>query len=283
MPHIEDQDGFDKAVRANVSAALAEDVGSGDLSAALIDPSTQARARVITRDQGVFCGQPWVIEVARQVDARLQITFRVADGDAIQPDQVLFEVEGPAASLLTAERNMLNFVQLLSGTATLTRHYVELLHGTATRLLDTRKTVPGLRAAQKYAVRCGGGHNHRMGLYDAYLIKENHITAAGSISAAVAAANHKSPDTKVEVEVETLAQLDEAIAAGVDIAMLDNFSLAQTRLAVAQAAGRIQLESSGGIDEKTITDIARTGVDYISIGVLTKTVAPLDLSMRFIP
>jgi nicotinate-nucleotide pyrophosphorylase (carboxylating) len=281
LPPI-DTEAFIQAVQTNVAAALAEDVGSGDLSAKLINPQTTATARVITRHVGVFCGVPWVNEVARQVDERLQIEWAVADGDQVAADQTLFTVTGPAATLLTAERNMLNFVQLLSGTATLTRHYVQLIEGTSARLLDTRKTVPGLRVAQKYAVRCGGGFNHRMGLFDAFLIKENHIAAAGSITAAVSEARKLSDRVSVEVEVETLEQLDEAIAAGADIAMLDNFSLETTVVAVKHARGKIQLEASGGIDESTITDIARTGVDYISIGNLTKNVTPLDLSMRFI-
>jgi nicotinate-nucleotide pyrophosphorylase (carboxylating) len=276
------------AITGNVRAALAEDVGSGDLSAALIAPDQRARARVITREDGVFCGAPWVRETCAQLGGAIEVTFAVEDGAAVGAGQTLFTLEGPAPVMLTAERTMLNFVQLLSGTATATRHYVRLIEGTAATLLDTRKTVPGLRQAQKYAVRCGGGSNHRMGLYDAFLIKENHIAAAGSIGAAVSRARALRPDSPVEVEVETLDQLAEAIASGADIAMLDNFSLELTGQAVALAAarptarGRIRLEASGGIDEQTITDIARTGVDYISLGIITKQVLPLDLSMRFI-
>jgi nicotinate-nucleotide pyrophosphorylase (carboxylating) len=276
------------AITENVRAALAEDVGSGDISAALIAPDRQARARVITREDGVFCGAPWVRETCAQLGGSIRVDMAVEDGATVTANRTLFTLEGPAPVLLTAERTMLNFVQLLSGTATATRHYARLIEGTNAQLLDTRKTIPGLRQAQKYAVRCGGGHNHRMGLYDAFLIKENHIAAAGSIGGAVAAARALRPDHPVEVEVETLTELEEGIAAGADIAMLDNFSLAETRQAVALAAARatdrerIRLEASGGIDERTITEIARTGVDYISLGIITKQVIPLDLSMRFV-
>jgi nicotinate-nucleotide pyrophosphorylase (carboxylating) len=274
---------LEKAVRANVAAALAEDVGSGDITAALIDADEVARARVITREPGVFCGAPWVVETCRQVDERLSVTFEVEDGAAVAPGQTLFLVDGPARGMLTAERTMLNFVQLLSGTATRTHAYARLIGHTRARLLDTRKTVPGLRLAQKYAVHCGGGHNHRIGLFDQYLIKENHIAAAGGIGPAVRTARRQGPaGVLVEVEVETLAQLDEAIAAGADIALIDNFSLEDTRAAVRSAAARIRLEASGGINEDTITEIAETGVDYISTGDLTKQVTPLDLSMRFV-
>lgn len=270
-----------RAVEENVSRALAEDRGSGDVSALLLPDDKTANATVITREEGVFCGQAWVDETARQVDDRIAVTWQVQDGHAVAANDTLFSLSGPAASLLTAERTMLNFVQLLSGTATRTRRYVRLLEGLQTRLLDTRKTIPGMRIAQKYAVTQGGGHNHRIGLFDAFLLKENHIHAAGSITHAVQAARQKNPELTLEVEVETLEQLTEAISAGADIAMLDNFTLEDTRLAVARAAGKIKLEASGGIDETAITDIAATGVDYISIGDLTKTVTPLDLSMRF--
>jgi nicotinate-nucleotide pyrophosphorylase (carboxylating) len=270
-----------QAVRANVRNALAEDVGSGDISAELIPPDTHARARVITREDGVFCGAPWVSETAAQLGG-IGVEFAVADGDRVQANQPLFTVQGPARALLTAERTMLNFVQLLSGTATQTARYVELIRGTATRLLDTRKTVPGLRLAQKYAVRCGGGHNHRIGLFDAFLIKENHIAAAGTITAAITRARQLHPERILEVEVETLDQLRQAIVEGADIALLDNFNLADTRAAVALAQGSIQLEASGSIDAATIRALAETGVDYISVGLITKQVIPLDLSMRFI-
>ncbi len=270
------------AIAANVRTALAEDVGTGDVTAALIAADAVATARVITREPGVFCGAPWVRETCRQVDAGVQIDFTVADGDTIAANQVLFRLEGPARALLTAERTLLNFVQLLSGTATLTRRYVDLLAGTGTRLLDTRKTIPGLRAAQKYAVRCGGGSNHRQGLYDAFLVKENHIAAAGGIRKAIERARALNEALTLEVEVENLAQLKEVIAGGADIAMLDNFSLDDTRSAVRAASGRIKLEASGGIDEARIRSIAETGVDYISLGIVTKQVLPLDLSMRFV-
>ena len=269
-------------VTANVAAALAEDLGAEDVSAALIPASTTAHARVITREDGVFCGAPWVVETVRQVDPDITITWHVEDADSVSANQTLFELRGSARSLLSAERTMLNFVQLLSGTSTKTAKYVRLINQTNTVLLDTRKTIPGLRVAQKYAVTCGGGSNHRMGLFDAYLLKENHIAAAGSITAAVSAARAQHPELPLEVETENLDELEQAIAAGADIAMIDNFSLADTSTAVAMAKGKIKLEASGGIDEKTITDIAATGVDYISIGEVTKNIDPLDLSMRFI-
>jgi nicotinate-nucleotide pyrophosphorylase (carboxylating) len=269
-------------VTANVAAALAEDLGTEDVSAALIPASTAAHARVITREDGVFCGAPWVVETVRQVDPDITITWHVEDADSVSANQTLFELRGPARSLLSAERTMLNFVQLLSGTSTKTAKYVRLINQTNTVLLDTRKTIPGLRVAQKYAVTCGGGSNHRMGLFDAYLLKENHIAAAGSITAAVSAARAQHPELALEVETENLDELEQAITAGADIAMIDNFSLADTSTAVAMANGKIKLEASGGIDEKTITDIAATGVDYISIGEVTKNIDPLDLSMRFI-
>ncbi len=270
------------AAQANARAALAEDVGSGDISANLIPPARTAIAHIITRNPGVFCGQLWVDAVAQQVDKDIEVTWHVNDGDAVVANQQLFSFAGPAASLLTAERSALNFVQLLSGTATRTAHYAALLSDSKTKLLDTRKTIPGLRLAQKYAVRCGGGSNHRIGLFDAYLLKENHIAAAGSITAAVAAARANHGDKPVEVEVENLAELDEAIAAGADIAMIDNFSLQDTETAVAVAAGKIKLEASGGINEQTLAAIAATGVDFISTGELTKTILPMDLSMRFV-
>ena len=271
-----------EAVARNVSDALKEDIGAGDVSAQLIPAGELAAAQVITRQEGVFCGLPWVVETARQVDPNISVDARVADGDRVRADQTLLRLTGPAASMLTAERTMLNFVQLLSGTATRTAAYCDLLRGSSTVLLDTRKTIPGLRIAQKYAVTCGGGRNHRLGLYDAYLLKENHIAAAGSITAAIAEARKANPGMLLEVEVENLQELDEAIAAGADIAMVDNFSITDTVTAVERAAEKIKLEASGGIDEKSITEIAATGVDYISIGDLTKNIDPLDLSMRFV-
>lgn len=280
MGDIKPQD-FAASVAANVQRALSEDLGTGDISAELIDSSEQATARVITRQPGVFCGKPWVEEICRQLDSNIEVRWSVNDGDAVEPDQELFLLNGSARSLLTLERTILNFVQLLSGTATLTRRYVELMGNTDSKLLDTRKTIPGLRLAQKYAVRCGGGHNHRLGLFDAFLIKENHIAAAGGISQAVLRARSQHPEIPVEVEVESLLELNEAMDAGADTALIDNFSLADIRTAVRVSRGTLKLEASGGIDEKTIRDIAATGVDYISIGNLTKQILPLDLSMRF--
>ena len=268
-------------VTENVRRALLEDVGPGDISAELIDPQANASARVITRSPGIFCGKPWVEETIKQVDANVRLDWHVEDGDAISANMPLFDLSGAARSLLTAERTMLNFVQLLSGTATRTAEYVALIRDTDTTLLDTRKTLPGLRIAQKYAVSCGGGQNHRIGLFDAFLLKENHISAAGSITNAVARARALHPNRDVEVEVESIRELKEAIAAGADIAMIDNFTLEETKEAVDLAKGEIKLEASGGINANSITDIASTGVDYISIGDLTKTVTPLDLSMRF--
>lgn len=273
---------INEAARLNVAAALQEDIGDGDVSAQLIVADITATAQVITRDQGIFCGKPWVIATIEQVDPQIHLSWKVDDGDRLEPEQLLFELTGPAQRLLTAERTMLNFVQLLSGTASKTAAYVALVSQSPTKILDTRKTIPGLRIAQKYAVTCGGGENHRLGLYDAYLLKENHIAAAGSIHAAVHNARQANPSMPVEVEVENLDELRQAIDAGADIAMVDNFTLAQTREAVALGKGCIKLEASGGIDETSITDIAATGVDYISIGKLTKDVDPLDLSMRFI-
>ena len=273
---------FTQAVQENVRAALAEDLAQyHDVSAALIPKDVIAQATVITRQKGIFCGQAWVVETAQQVDAGITIEWQVADGDAVVADQALFRLHGCAQSLLTAERTMLNFVQLLSGTATKTAQFRELIRDYDTTLLDTRKTIPGLRAGQKYAVQCGGASNHRLGLFDAYLLKENHIAACHGITRAVQNARQAHPEMSVEVEVETLDELREAIAAGADIAMIDNFSLTDTCTAVDLAKDQIKLEASGGINEKSIKEIAATGVDYISIGELTKNIDPLDLSMRF--
>ena len=269
-------------VQDNVRKALLEDVADGDVSAALIAENTTAHARVITREAGVWCGVPWVEATLAAVDDQAEIRWHVGDGDLLEPNQTLFEAKGRARSLLTAERTMLNFAQLLSGTATVARRYADLIRHTSAHVLDTRKTVPGLRLAQKYAVLCGGGWNHRIGLYDAYLLKENHIMAAGSITQAVAEAQRLRPGLPVEVEVETIEQMEEAIAAGAETVMLDNFDLERTRQAVVQNAGRVQLEASGNVDEDSIAAIAETGVDFISSGAITKEVRPLDLSMRFI-
>jgi nicotinate-nucleotide pyrophosphorylase (carboxylating) len=269
-------------VLRNVRAALAEDIGSGDITAALIAPGARASGRVITREDGVLCGKPWVDAVFAELDSAVRLDWHRCDGDTISAGETLFSFEGPARSLLTGERCALNFLQLLSGTATSSQRYAQLVSGTRVRLLDTRKTVPGLRDAQKYAVRCGGCHNHRIGLYDAFLIKENHIAACGGIKAAVATARSSSPGKPVEVEVENFAELEEALAAACDRIMLDNFSLEQIAAAVTLADGRVELEASGNVTEQTLLAIAQTGVDFISIGALTKDVRALDLSMRLL-
>jgi nicotinate-nucleotide pyrophosphorylase (carboxylating) len=265
-----------------VAAALAEDIGSGDLTAALIPAAKTGRATVITREPTIVCGIPYVEETFRQLGGAA-LKWAAAEGDAAGADAPLFRVEGSARSMLTAERTALNFLQLLCGTATAAHAYAVLLEGSGCRLLDTRKTIPGLRTAQKYAVRVGGGHNHRMGLFDGVLIKENHIMAAGSIAAAVSTAK-RSSGVPVEVEVENLVQLREAIDAGADIVMLDNFSLPGMREGVAMnaAAGKpLKIEASGGIGLDSIREIAQTGVDFISVGSITKHVRAADLSVRF--
>ena len=267
-------------IEENVRTALTEDIGSGDITAALIPADDFARGRVISREQATLCGTAWVDEVFRQVDPRVSLQWQVRDGEQVQPDQVLFTFEGPARALLTGERAALNFLQTLSGTATLAASYARKVAGTGVKLLDTRKTIPGLRLAQKYAVSCGGCHNHRIGLYDAFLIKENHILACGGIGEAVTTARSMHPDRPVEVEVETRAQLEQALEAGADIIMLDNFSPDQMREAVALTAGRAKLEASGNITDETLVAFASTGVDYISIGALTKHCRAIDLSMR---
>ena len=267
-----------------VRIALAEDVGSGDITARLIPTSTLAEARIICRESAVVCGSAWFDEVFRQLDPKVHVVWRCADGDRAAPEQVLCVVQGSARSLLTGERSALNFLQTLSGTATVTRRYADAIAGTKTKILDTRKTIPGLRAAQKYAVRCGGGQNHRMGLYDAVLIKENHIAAAGSITKAVTAIRRlMGMGFKIEIEVENLAQLKDAIYAGVDIVLLDNMDTKMVAEAVAVATGRVLLEASGGITLDNIRDYAQTGVDFISIGAITKHLHAVDLSMRFTP
>jgi len=267
-------------IQANVRAALAEDVGSGDITAQLIPAERDAAARIITRENATVAGSAWVDEVFRQVDPRVEVKWQVKDGDQVDADQTLFTLEGPARALLTGERSALNFLQLLSGTATRARHYADLVDGTGVKLLDTRKTLPGLRLAQKYAITCGGCHNHRIGLYDAFLIKENHIAACGGIAQAIAEAHRIAPGKPVEIEVEDLAELRQALDASADIIMLDELSLDDMRTAVALTAGRAKLEASGGITEATLRTVAETGVDYISIGTLTKDVKALDLSMR---
>ena len=267
-------------IDATVRRALAEDVGSGDITAQLIPAERLAHASVITREAAVISGVAWVDAVFRQLDPRVAVHWQVADGERVEADQVLFHLEGPARALLTGERTALNFLQTLSGVATSCRHYADLVEGTGVKLLDTRKTLPGLRLAQKYAVTCGGCHNHRIGLYDAFLIKENHIAACGSIAQAIVAAHRIAPGKPVEVEVESLDELEQALQAGADIVMLDELSLDDMRTAVGLARGRAKLEASGGIGEETLLAVAQTGVDYISIGALTKHVRAVDLSMR---
>lgn len=270
-------------IERQVSAALGEDVGSGDVTAALIPEAQLVRGEVVTREDAVLCGAPWVTETFRQLDPRIALTWPVGDGERIRAGQMVLRVEGPARPVLTGERTALNFLQLLSGVATAARRLVDAVAGTGCTILDTRKTLPGLRRAQKYAVRCGGARNHRMGLHDMILIKENHIAAAGSLTAAVSAARRLGGRLQVEVEVESLAELEEALAARPDIAMLDDFSLADMRVAVARvrAAGLpVKLEASGSVSLDTVRAIAETGVDYVSVGGLTKHVRAVDLSMR---
>ena len=268
-----------------VARALAEDVGSGDLTAALVPAGRAGRATVVTRESAVLCGRPWVDEVFRQLDPSVRVIWEAEEGADLAPDQLLCRLAGPARSLLTGERTALNFLQTLSGTATATRRYVAVIAGLPCRILDTRKTLPGLRRAQKYAVRCAGGSNHRMGLYDGILVKENHIMAAGSIAAAVDAARAAGSTVPVEVEVETLDELRQALDAGADMALLDEFSLDELRTAVAMnrahPRGPMKLEASGNVTLETLRAVAETGVDFVSIGSLTKHVRAVDLSMRF--
>ena len=268
-----------------VAAALAEDLGflplaKGDITASLIPPQQQASATIITREDCVVCGTAFADEVFRQLGGEVQLNWQVKDGDKVSANTLLCTLSGPARILLTGERTALNFLQLLSATASVTAHYVQFLAGSKTRLLDTRKTLPGLRFAQKYAVTVGGGKNHRIGLYDAFLIKENHIAAAGSIANAVASARQNFPGKPVEVETENLQELQQALTAGADIIMLDNFSLADINQAVALNNGQAKLEVSGNITSERLTELAATGVDYISSGALTKHVQAIDLSMR---
>ena len=270
-----------EAIRADVARALAEDIGPGDVTAALIDPAARARARIVSREAAVLAGSPWAEACFRQLDPQVRIAWHRHDGDAIAADEVVCELAGNARALVAGERNALNFLQTLSGTATVTRSYVDAVAGTRARILDTRKTIPGLRLAQKYAVRCGGGHNHRIGLYDTILIKENHAVAAGGIGPAIRAARAASPGVFLDCEVESLDELREAIDAGADRVLLDEFSDAQLREAVALAAGRVPLEVSGSVNLEHVRQIAQTGVDCISIGALTKHVHAVDLSMRF--
>ena len=266
-----------------VEAALREDLGSGDVTAALVPAAQRVRGSVLAREEAVLCGRAWVDETFRQLDPRVQLTWQASDGERVAAGQAIFAIAGPARPVLSGERTALNFLQLLSGTATVTRRFVDAVAGTGCRILDTRKTVPGLRTAQKYAVRCGGAENHRMGLYDEVLIKENHIAAAGSLTGAIEAARRSAAGITVEVEVETLAELQEALNARPDIIMLDDFTLEDMRAAVAlnRAQGTVaRLEVSGSVSLEAVRAIAETGVDYISVGALTKHVRAIDLSMR---
>ena len=267
-------------VTETVTRALLEDVGTGDLTASLIDSSALASATIITREAGILCGMAFASEAFRQTDPACQLDWRLEDGDSLSAGDELCRIQGPARALLTAERTALNFIQLLSGTATTASLYAARVAHTGVKLLDTRKTLPGLRLAQKYAVACGGCHNHRIGLFDAFLIKENHIAAAGSISAAISTARRAATGKLIEVEVETAEELHQALEAGADRIMLDNFSLEQLCEAVKAARGRAELEASGNVTDETLVSIAETGVDLISIGALTKHVRALDLSMR---
>jgi len=261
--------------------ALDEDVGSGDISAELIDADTRLDTELLVREDAILCGCQWFDEVFRQCDAKIDIRWQAQDGDQLTENTVICEVSGPARGLLTAERSALNFLQTLSGTATLTREYVDKVSHTRCKILDTRKTIPQLRFGQKYAVACGGGSNHRIGLFDAFLIKENHLAASGSIAKTVARARQMHPQKLLEVEVESLAQLQQAIEAGVDRALLDNFSIAGMKQAVEVNDGRIELEASGNVDLESVVEIATTGVDYVSIGALTKNLRAIDFSLRY--
>ena len=263
-----------------VTQALAEDVASGDITAELIGADVQASGRIVTREDGILCGTAFVMGAFQRIDPSCHVDWAGQDGDPIAADSLVCTLSGPARALLTGERTALNFLQLLSGTATTAGQYAARVAHTKVKLLDTRKTVPGLRRAQKYAVTCGGCYNHRIGLFDAFLIKENHISAAGGIAEAVAAARNVAPDKPVEIEVETEAELEQALTAGADRIMLDNFTLAALRDAVSLTAGRAELEASGNVTDETLVAIAETGVDFISIGALTKHVRALDLSMR---
>ena len=263
-----------------VTQALAEDIASGDITAELIGADVQARSRIVTREDGILCGTAFALEAFQQIDPSCHVEWAAQDGDAIAADSLVCTLSGPARALLTGERTALNFLQLLSGTASTAGQYAARVAHTGVKLLDTRKTVPGLRLAQKYAVTCGGCYNHRIGLFDAFLIKENHISAAGSIAKAVAAARDVAPGKPVEVEVENEAELEQALTAGADRIMLDNFTLEALRDAVSRTAGSADLEASGNVTDETLVAIAETGVDFISIGALTKHVRALDLSMR---
>ncbi|MDO6645464.1 carboxylating nicotinate-nucleotide diphosphorylase [Acinetobacter guillouiae] len=272
---------LEQSIQINIQQALQEDIGDADITALLTPEDEQATATIISREDMVLAGQPWVDALIKAYDPSVQITWLKNDGDWVKANETIYKLAGSARSLLTVERPALNFVQTLSAVATKTAEYVKYLEGTATKLLDTRKTLPGLRIAQKYAVAVGGGQNHRLGLFDAFLIKENHIMAAGGIAQAIAKAHQIAPGKAVEVEVETWDELNQALEAKADIVMLDNFSQQQMIDAVKHVAGRCKLEASGNITLENLSQVAQTGVDYISMGVLTKDVKAIDLSMRF--
>ena len=272
---------LEQSIQLNIQQALQEDIGDGDITALLTPEDEQATATIISREDMILAGQPWVNALIAAFDPSVQITWLKNDGDLVRANETIFKLAGSARSLLTVERPALNFVQTLSAVATKTAEYVKQLDGLNTKLLDTRKTLPGLRIAQKYAVAVGGGQNHRLGVFDAFLIKENHIMAAGGIAQAIAKAHQIAPGKPVEVEVETWAELDQALEAQADIVMLDNFSQQQMIDAVKHVAGRCKLEASGNITIANLREVASTGVDYISMGVLTKDVKAVDLSMRF--
>ena len=274
---------LEQTIQINIEQALQEDIGDGDITALLTPENEQATANILSRENMILAGQPWVNALIQAFDANVQITWLKQDGDQVEANEVFLKLSGSARSLLTVERPALNFIQTLSAVATKTAEYVKQLEGLNTKLLDTRKTLPGLRIAQKYAVAIGGGQNHRLGLFDAFLIKENHIMAAGGITQAIQQAHQISPTKPVEVEVETWDELNQALEAGADIVMLDNFSQQQMMDAVKHVAGRCKLEASGNITIENLRHVATTGVDYISMGVLTKDVTAIDLSMRFNP
>ena len=272
---------LEQSIQINIQQALQEDIGDADITALLTPEDEQATATIITREDMILAGQPWVNALIQAYDPTVQITWLKNDGDVVKANETIYKLAGSARSLLTVERPALNFVQTLSAVATKTAEYVKYLEGTPTQLLDTRKTLPGLRIAQKYAVAIGGGQNHRLGLFDAFLIKENHIMASGGIAQAIAKARQIAPNKLVEVEVETWDELNQALEAKADIVMLDNFSQQQMIDAVKYVAGRCKLEASGNITLENLNEVAQTGVDYISMGVLTKDVKAIDLSMRF--
>ena len=274
---------LEQTIQINIEQALQEDIGDGDITALLTPENEQATANILSRENMILAGQPWVNALIQAFDANIQITWLKQDGDQVEANEIFLQLSGSARSLLTVERPALNFIQTLSAVATKTAEYVKQLEGLNTKLLDTRKTLPGLRIAQKYAVAVGGGQNHRLGLFDAFLIKENHIMAAGGITLAIQQAHQIAPNKPVEVEVETWDELNQALDAGADIVMLDNFSQQQMIDAVKHVAGRCKLEASGNITIENLRHVATTGVDYISMGVLTKDVTAIDLSMRFNP